>query len=66
MQFGRLLIAGDAAHIVPPSGAKGMNLAIGDARVMAESFRGRLKSNDDRIYNDYSKICLRRIWPTVR
>ena len=65
MQYGRLLIAGDAAHIVPPSGAKGLNLAVGDARVMAEALRRRLKANDDRVYGDYSKICLRRIWPTV-
>jgi p-hydroxybenzoate 3-monooxygenase len=65
MQHGRLLIAGDAAHIVPPSGAKGLNLAIGDARVMAEALRGRLRANDDRIYADYTAICLRRIWPTV-
>ena len=58
MQHGRLLIAGDAAHIVPPSGAKGLNLAIGDARVMAEALRGRLRTNDDRVYAEYTKICL--------
>jgi p-hydroxybenzoate 3-monooxygenase len=65
MRFGRLLIAGDAAHIVPPSGAKGLNLAIGDARVMAEALRSKLRDGDDRILGDYSKICLKRIWPTV-
>ena len=65
MQHGRLLIAGDAAHIVPPSGAKGLNLAIGDARVMAEALRGRLRANDDYVYGEYTQICLRRIWPTV-
>jgi len=65
MQHGRLLIAGDAAHIVPPSGAKGLNLAIGDARVMAEALRGRLRGNDDRMFADYTRICLRRVWPTV-
>jgi p-hydroxybenzoate 3-monooxygenase len=65
MRFGRLLIAGDAAHIVPPSGAKGLNLAIGDARVMAEALRSKLRDGNDRILEDYSQICLKRIWPTV-
>ncbi len=65
MQHGKLLIAGDAAHIVPPSGAKGLNLAIGDARVMAEALRSCLKTGDSRIFQEYTQICLRRIWPTV-
>jgi p-hydroxybenzoate 3-monooxygenase len=65
MRHGRLCIAGDAAHIVPPSGAKGLNLAIGDARVMAEAFRAALRDEDRSILDRYSEICLRRIWPTV-
>jgi p-hydroxybenzoate 3-monooxygenase len=65
MRYGRLLIAGDAAHIVPPSGAKGLNLAIGDARVMAEALRSKIKGGNDKILGQYEKICLKRIWPTV-
>jgi len=65
MRYGRLCIAGDAAHIVPPSGAKGLNLAVGDARIMAEAFRRCIKSGDESVLDAYTGICLRRIWPTV-
>jgi p-hydroxybenzoate 3-monooxygenase len=62
MQFGRLFLAGDAAHIVPPTGAKGMNLAIADVRVLADALEtwyttGRM----DRL-ETYSATCLRRVW----
>jgi p-hydroxybenzoate 3-monooxygenase len=65
MRHGQLCIAGDAAHIVPPSGAKGLNLAVGDARVMAEAFRRCIRSGDRSVLDTYTEICLRRIWPTV-
>ena len=61
MQHQRLFIAGDAAHIVPPSGAKGLNLAVGDVRVMAEAIRRNLKTGGTALIEDYSAICLRRI-----
>lgn len=65
MRYGRLAIAGDAAHIVPPSGGKGLNLAVGDARVMAEAIKRFLTKGDTDLLDRYSEICLRRIWPTV-
>ena len=66
MQFGRLFLAGDAAHIVPPAGAKGLNLAVADVRVLAhgliEFFR---TSSTDRL-DRYSETCLLRVWKIVR
>jgi p-hydroxybenzoate 3-monooxygenase len=55
MQYGRLYLAGDAAHIVPPTGAKGLNLAIADVRVLAEAIV-------DGGLEHYSAQCLRRVW----
>ncbi len=66
MRDGRLFLAGDAAHIVPPSGAKGLNLAVGDVRVMAEAIRRYYTSGDRDLIERYSEICLRRIWATVQ
>jgi p-hydroxybenzoate 3-monooxygenase len=65
MRHGRLAIAGDAAHVVPPSGAKGMNLAVGDARVLGEALRRAIHDGDERMLDDYSELCLSRVWPTV-
>jgi len=66
MQCGRLFLAGDAAHIVPPTGAKGLNLAVADvavlARAMAEFFRSGRRDLLDR----YSETCLRRVWKVQR
>jgi p-hydroxybenzoate 3-monooxygenase len=62
MRYGRLLLAGDAAHIVPPTGAKGMNLALADVRVLARALGEKLKSNDERLLDDYSDTCLERVW----
>ena len=62
MQFGRLFLAGDAAHIVPPTGAKGLNLAVADARVLAEALLGRVRASDSRGLDAYSATCLRRVW----
>jgi p-hydroxybenzoate 3-monooxygenase len=62
MQFGRLFLAGDAAHIVPPTGAKGMNLAIADVKVLAEAFAARYQRNETDLLDGYSSTCLRRVW----
>lgn len=62
MQYGRLYLAGDAAHIVPPTGAKGMNLAINDARVLAEALTASYHAGDETLLAAYSATCLRRVW----
>jgi p-hydroxybenzoate 3-monooxygenase len=62
MQHGRLFLAGDAAHIVPPTGAKGLNLAIHDVRVLAEALVAWYGSGDDGALEAYSDTCLRRVW----
>lgn len=66
MQFGRLFLLGDAAHIVPATGAKGMNLAIADANVLAGALHSYyVKDFHDRL-DRYSEICLRRVWKAQR
>jgi p-hydroxybenzoate 3-monooxygenase len=62
MQYGRLYLAGDAAHIVPPTGAKGLNLAINDVRVLAEALVEWYRSGDRAGLDGYSDACLRRVW----
>jgi p-hydroxybenzoate 3-monooxygenase len=62
MRHGRLFLAGDAAHIVPPTGAKGLNLAIHDVRVLAEALVRRYESGDESLLDAYSEHCLRRVW----
>src|SRR5690349_2445571 len=62
MQDGRLFLAGDAAHIVPPTGAKGLNLAATDARVLARALADFYASGSTDIMDRYSEICLRRCW----
>jgi p-hydroxybenzoate 3-monooxygenase len=62
MRYGRLLLAGDAAHIVPPTGAKGMNLAMADIRVLAAALLATLQGHDDRLLETYSATCLERVW----
>ncbi|MBH2008918.1 MAG: 4-hydroxybenzoate 3-monooxygenase [Xanthomonadaceae bacterium] len=66
MHYGKLFLAGDAAHIVPPSGAKGLNLAVGDVRVLLEALVRLIKKNDRSLADRYSEVTLRRIWPTVQ
>jgi len=66
MQYGRLFLAGDAAHIVPPTGAKGMNLAVSDVRVLARALAEFYKSGKRSLLEDYSRICLRRVWKVQR
>ena len=62
MQHGRLFLAGDAAHIVPPTGAKGMNLAIADVTVLCEALAAFYSSGDAGGLRGYSERCLRRVW----
>jgi p-hydroxybenzoate 3-monooxygenase len=62
MQHGRLYLAGDAAHIVPPTGAKGLNLAMADVQVLAEAIVHRVRTGSDDLLDAYSRECLRRVW----
>lgn len=62
MRYGRLFLAGDAAHIVPPTGAKGMNLAIADVRVLARAFASFYESGSKALLDGYSDTCLKRVW----
>jgi p-hydroxybenzoate 3-monooxygenase len=62
MRFGRLFLAGDAAHIVPPTGAKGMNLAIADAEILASALVRHFRDGDASGLDCYSETCLRRVW----
>ncbi|HTU76879.1 MAG TPA: 4-hydroxybenzoate 3-monooxygenase [Trebonia sp.] len=62
MRHGRLFLAGDAAHIVPPCGAKGLNLAVGDAIVMASALSALLLDGSEELADAYSDTCLRRAW----
>ena len=66
MQHGRLFLAGDAAHIVPPTGAKGMNLAVADIRVLAHALTEFYRSGDKQFLDAYSETCLRRVWRAQR
>jgi p-hydroxybenzoate 3-monooxygenase len=66
MRYGRLFLAGDAAHIVPPTGAKGLNLAVADVRVLAEALIAHYRDGDDRPLDEYSARCLRRVWRAQR
>jgi p-hydroxybenzoate 3-monooxygenase len=62
MQFGRLFLAGDAAHIVPPTGAKGLNLAVADVRVLADGLAAWYEHGDESGLAGYSARALRRVW----
>ena len=66
MQYGRLFLAGDAAHIVPPTGAKGLNLAVSDVRVLAAALAEFYASESRDLLDRYSSICLRRVWKVQR
>jgi len=66
IQYGRLFIAGDAAHIVPPTGAKGLNLAAADVRVLAHALSVFYTSGNRSLLDRYSEICLRRVWKAQR
>ena len=62
MQYGRLFLAGDAAHIVPPTGAKGLNLAVADVRVLAQALGAFYASGRNDLLQRYSETALRRVW----
>jgi p-hydroxybenzoate 3-monooxygenase len=66
MQYGRLFIAGDAAHIVPPTGAKGLNLAVADVLVLSRALEAKYKNNNQGLLDRYSATCLRRVWKAER
>ena len=66
MQHGRLFLAGDSAHIVPPTGAKGLNLAAGDVAVLADAIDAFYQRNDTTRLDAYSATCLDRIWKVQR
>ena len=66
MQHGRLFLAGDAAHIAPPTGAKGMNLAVADIRVLANALTEFYRSGDKELLDAYSETCLSRVWRAQR
>ena len=66
MQFGRLFLAGDAAHIVPPTGAKGMNLAVADVAVLARALEAFFARGDRGALDAYSATCLQRVWRAER
>jgi p-hydroxybenzoate 3-monooxygenase len=66
MQCGRLYLAGDAAHIVPPTGAKGLNLAVADVRILAEAMAEFYRSGNTQLLDRYSERCLRRVWLVQR
>ncbi|WP_374663248.1 4-hydroxybenzoate 3-monooxygenase [Ramlibacter sp.] len=66
MRFGRLFLAGDAAHIVPPTGAKGLNLAATDVKYLSGAFIEHFQERSDAGIDTYSQRCLRRIWKAER
>ena len=66
MQYGRLFLAGDAAHIVTPTGAKGMNLAVADVRVLARALADFYASGQTELLDQYSATCMRRVWLAQR
>ncbi len=66
MRFGRLFLAGDAAHIVPPTGAKGLNLAASDVKYLSDAFVGYYRDKTEKGIDGYSERALRRVWKAER
>jgi p-hydroxybenzoate 3-monooxygenase len=66
LRFGRLFLAGDAAHIVPPTGAKGLNLAVSDVLYLSEALRDFYREKSESSLDQYSDRCLKRIWRAER
>ena len=66
MRHGRLFLAGDAAHIVPPTGAKGLNLAFSDIWYLSNALVNHYEDGDDQLLDSYSETALRRVWKAVR
>jgi p-hydroxybenzoate 3-monooxygenase len=65
MRYGNLFLAGDAAHIVPPTGAKGLNLAISDVHYLSRGLIAHYRAGDDVVLDGYSDMALRRVWSSV-
>ena len=66
MRHGRLFLAGDAAHIVPPTGAKGLNLAFSDVHYLCRAIAAWYEAGDESLLEAYSGTCLRRVWKAER
>jgi p-hydroxybenzoate 3-monooxygenase len=66
MRYGRLFLAGDAAHIVPPTGAKGLNLALGDVRRLSLALADFYQAGDDGLLDSYSATSVKRAWRAQR
>ena len=66
MRYCSLFLAGDAAHIVPPTGAKGLNLAVADIRILSRAFIEHYKNNNDKYIDEYSATVLNRVWKIER
>ena len=66
MRYGALYLCGDAAHIVPPTGAKGLNLAVSDVYYLSRALGRWYGTGDDALLNSYSAMALRRVWSSVR
>lgn len=66
MQYRRLFLAGDSAHIVPPTGAKGLNLAVSDVQILARGLDHYYSKGNFRLLDRYSEVCLRRVWKVQR
>lgn len=66
MQYGNLFLAGDAAHIVPPTGAKGLNLAVSDVYYLSRALDAHYNQNRDELLDTYSQTALRRVWASER
>ncbi|MGL4323844.1 MAG: 4-hydroxybenzoate 3-monooxygenase [Beijerinckiaceae bacterium] len=66
MRYGKLFLAGDSAHVVPPTGAKGLNLAASDALYLARALTAYLTSHNSELIDQYSRTALRRIWKATR
>jgi len=66
MRHGRMFLAGDAAHIVPPTGAKGLNLAAADIRVLSRALIEFFRTGATARLDRYSDVCLKRVWKVTR
>ncbi len=66
MRWGRLFLVGDAAHIVPPTGAKGLNLAVSDVHYLSRALIARYRDGSEALIEGYSETALRRVWKAIR
>ncbi|MGI9426901.1 MAG: 4-hydroxybenzoate 3-monooxygenase [Hyphomicrobiaceae bacterium] len=66
LRFGRVFLAGDSGHIVPPTGAKGLNLAVSDVHYLAEALKHFYATGEERLLDDYSDLALARVWKSQR